>query len=113
MSTKKLEWLFALDDKMSGPASTAEKKLGLLERRIKSVSKAEAEMSGPRKEKLTFARLGLEIQRDQLRGSMKAAEDATSGWLAKLDHDPNAPPAPGAAALSGGQITSCAPKFHA
>ena len=56
MSTKKLEWLFGLEDKMSGPASVAEKKLELLERRIKSVAKAEAAMSGPRKEKFTFAR---------------------------------------------------------
>ena len=47
MSTKKLEWLFALDDKMSGPASAAEKKLALLERRIKAVAKAEGAMSGP------------------------------------------------------------------
>ena len=86
MSSKAMSWLFRLDDAMSGPASAAEKKLELLERRIKSVAKAEAAMSGPRKEKLTFARLGLEIQRDQLRGSMKAAEDATGGWLAKLDH---------------------------
>jgi tape measure domain-containing protein len=86
MSTKKLEWLFGLEDHMSGPASAAEKKLELLERRIKSVAKAEAAISGPRKEKLTFARLGLEIQRDQLRGSMKGAEEATSGWIAKLDH---------------------------
>jgi len=86
MSTKALTWLFRLDDAMSGPATTAEKKLGLLERRIRSVAKAEAEMSGPRKEKLTFARLSLEIQRDQLRNAMKVAEDATGGWLAKLDH---------------------------
>jgi tape measure domain-containing protein len=71
MSTKKLEWLFGLDDKMSGPASVAEKKLELLERRIKSVAKAESEMSGPKKERLTFARLNLEIQRDQLRGAGK------------------------------------------
>jgi hypothetical protein len=71
MSTKKLEWLFGLDDKMSGPASVAEKKLELLERRIKSVAKAEAEMSGPKKERLTFARLNLEIQRDQLRSAGK------------------------------------------
>jgi hypothetical protein len=65
-----VEWIFAMLDKASGPASAAEKKLAMLQKRIEGITKAEEKMNaGGHKDKLTFQRLGLEIQRDTLMAS--------------------------------------------
>lgn len=65
-----VEWIFGMLDKASGPASAAEKKLAMLQKRIEAITKAEAAMNaGGHKDKLTFQRLGLEIQRDTLAAS--------------------------------------------
>lgn len=79
-----VEWIFNLLDRASGPATTIEKKMALLEKRIGSVTKAEAAMNGPKKDRLTFQRLGLEMQLDTLKATEKTAA-ATTGWLSRME----------------------------
>lgn len=79
-----VQWAFSLLDKASGPASTIEKKLANLEKRIQLLNKAEASLNGPRKDAIAFRRLGLDMQLETLKATQKTAE-ATDGWLSKLE----------------------------
>jgi hypothetical protein len=85
MAGGKLEWLFALIDKTSGPAGAIERKLEILEKRLKAVDKAAGESKDPRtRDKLLFRRMELELQRDNL--LMKSSRDATESWITRLNH---------------------------
>ncbi len=99
MAGGKLEWLFALIDKTSGPASIIEKKLEILEKRLKAVDKAAGESKDPRtRDRMGFQRMQLELQRDGL--LMRRTGEATESWITRLNH------ALGLVSMLGGALTA-------
>lgn len=79
----KIEWIFSLLDKTSGPASTIEKKLELLEKRLKGVDKAASTArTDTQKDRLEFRKFELGMQRDAL--AARKAEQATGAFVMRL-----------------------------
>ena len=84
MAAGKLEWIFGLLDKTSGPATAIEKKLALVEHRLKMVDKASSAATTDRqRDALGTQKLKLGMQSDALK--MSAADAAAGGFLLRLN----------------------------
>lgn len=80
------EFVLSLLDRTSGPATVAEKKLKLLEARMKGLDKLEkGAKTDKARDQIRFMRMGLEIQKDTLAAAMKTKSE-TESWMTKLDH---------------------------
>lgn len=67
MSSAKLEWIMSVVDRSSSPADRIAGKLGLVEKRLAAVAKAEAAAkTDAGKDRAAMARMGLELQRQDL-----------------------------------------------
>ena len=81
-----LRWFLSISDGVSAPASSAEKKLADLEKRMKSFKKAADETTDPALQKRLASKLsGLGVEKIDALG-MAAAEQHSSGWVSTLDH---------------------------
>jgi tape measure domain-containing protein len=84
-----MEWLLSLEDKMSGPAEKAEKRLEQLEQRMKGLAKAEKEASDPAMQKRLASRinsLGLAKIETQIAVQTERQEEHAGRWVERLDH---------------------------
>lgn len=67
MASAKLEWIMSVVDRSSSPADRIAGKLGLVEKRLAAVAKAEAAAkTDAGKDRAAMARMGLELQRQDL-----------------------------------------------
>lgn len=83
MASGKVEWIMSIIDRASGPASTIERKIGLVEKRIQALDKASKAASDPAtRDRMAYQKLGLELQRDQLH--MRALKEESGAWIQKL-----------------------------
>jgi tape measure domain-containing protein len=86
MADESLEFKLSLLDRASAPAKAAEKRLGLLELRLKSLDKLEKEAKTDKaRDKIKFQRMELDIQRDLLKAQSAKAK-STEGWITRLHH---------------------------
>jgi len=84
-----MEWLLALEDKMSGPAEKAEKRLEQLEHRMKGLAKAEKEATDPAMQKRIASRMNsLALEKIETKIAFQTAkqEEHAGRWVERLDH---------------------------
>ncbi len=87
--SKGMEWLLSLEDKVSSPAKSAEKRLGALEKRMKELAKAEKEENDPALKKRIASRLqslALEKIESQIAVQTAKQEEHAGRWVERLDH---------------------------
>lgn len=83
MASGKVEWIMSIIDRASGPASTIERKIGLVEKRIQALDRASKGVSDPAtRDRMAYQKLGLELQRDQM--LLRSMKEESGAWIQKL-----------------------------
>ena len=98
----RVEWFFKMVDQASEPASIAEKKLALLEERLKRLDKVMAESKDPKVlSRLALSKMDLEIKKDE--ALLGKADKSTGAWIWKLNQGLGIVTTIGGAALKIGE----------